>query len=490
MFKRPTKKQLLIRRIFFSVVATVSVLIILTVTILFMLGFRLDSGNGRLEQGALLQFDSTPNNADVWIDDKRTGVRTANKQTVAAGVHSVRFTKDKYEDWSRTLDFAAGTLTWLDYARFVPKERTPEAIARYQALVGVKASPDMKFILLQEAPDQPVFQLADLRSAEVKLSSLTLPAALYSDPTTPGVAHSFTLDEWNNGGRYILVKHEFKGQLEWLMLDTENIAESINITRLLSVGFKDLHFAGTNGRTLFGLADDSNVRKLDLSSATISRALVSNVESFDLFETNTISYVGLNPSDTSKRVAGVYRDGDDAPHVLRQVDSPDTVLKIAVGNYFNDNFVAIAEGAKVSILKGNYQVSGNDDMTNLKRFGEMNLSGPVTQLSFSPKSDYILAESGTSFMSYELEHMRSASGTLDASPAAASTPLRWLDVAHIWNQQNGMLVMRDFDNSNIFSISSVAGNFDATISQNGRFFYSVGKSNDSFTLQRVKMILE
>jgi len=489
MFKRPTKKQLLIRRIFFSTVATFSVLVILTVTILFLQGFRLDSGN-RLLQGALLQFDSTPNNANVLIDGKDTGIRTAGKQTVVAGVHTVRFSKDRYENWTRTIDFPAGTLTWLDYARMVPKERTPETVANFKTVVAAKASPDYKFILLQEAAEQPVFQLADLRSSDVKLSSLTLPASLYTDPTTEGVTHSFTLDDWNVGGRYILVKHQYKDQLEWLMVDTENVAQSINITRLLSVNFKDLHFAGTNGRALFGLANDNNIRKLDLSSATISRALVSDVESFDLFDNDTISYVGISPSDSTKRVAGVYQDGDDQPHVLRTVDSLNTVLKIAVGNYFNDNYVAIAQDSVVTILKGSYQVSGNNDMSELKQIAIMQLAGPATQLSLSPKSEYILAEAGTSFMTYEIEHSRSTSGGLDPSPSAAATPLRWLDVAHVWNQQNGSLVMRDFDNANIYSINTVAGTFDATISQNGRFFYSVGKSDEGFTLQRVKMILD
>jgi len=489
MFKRPTKKQLLIRRIFFSTVATLAVLIILTVTILSLQGFRLDSGN-RLSQGALLQFDSTPNAANVYIDGKNTNVRTAGKQTVVAGVHAVKFTKDRYEDWNRSIDFAAGTLTWLDYARMVPKERAPQTVANFQSVIAAKASPDNKFILLQEAADQPSFQLADLRSTDVKLSNLTLPGTVYTDSATDGVAHSFTLDEWNASGRYILVKHEYKEQLEWLMVDTENVAQSVNITRLLSVGFKDLHFASSNGRTLYGLADDNNVRKLDLSSATISRALVSNVDNFDLFDNDTVSYVGIDPADSTKRVAGVYQDGDDEPHVLRRVDSLDTVLKIAIGNYFNDNYVAIAEGSVVTILKGSYQISGNDDMSNLKQIAIMELPSAVTQLSLSPKSDYILAESGITFMTYEIEHTRSSKGTLDASANAASTPLRWLDVAHVWNIQNGALVMRDFDNANSYSINTVAGDFDATISQNGRFFYSIGKSDDGFTLQRVKMILD
>ncbi len=490
MFKRPTKKQLLIRRIIFSVIATLSVLIILTATILFMLGYRLDGGNGRLEQGALLQFDSTPDASDVWIDGKNTGIRTAGKQTVVAGEHTILFAKDKYEDWTRTLDLTAGTLTWLDYARMVPKERTPETIAHYQTVVAAKASPDMKFFVLQQAADQPVFQLADLRAAEVKFSTLTLPASLYSDATTAGVTHAFAIDEWNMGGRYMLVRHDSKSTVEWLMVDTENVTNSINITRLLSVNFKDVHFSGTSGRTLFGLADDGNIRKLDLTSATISRALVSNAENFEVYDTNTISYVGIKPTDATKRVAGVFRDGDEVPHVLRQVDSLDTVLKIAVGRYFTDDYVAIAEGKDVTILKGSYPTSSNDDIDSLKKFATMKLTNPITSLSFSPKSDYVLAEAGKEFMTYELEHFRSAMGVVNASPEASSSSLRWLDISHLWNQENGQLVMRDFDNSNVYSISAVSGNFDTTLSQNGRFFYSIGSSDKGLTLQRVKMILD
>jgi hypothetical protein len=489
MFKRLTKRQLLIRRIIFSTIATLSVLVILTVTILFLQGFRLDSGN-RLSQGALLQFDSTPDAANIYIDDKDTGVRTAGKQTVVAGTHAVRFTKDKYEDWNRTVDFAAGTLTWLDYARMVPKDRPTQTVASFETAVGAKASPDNKYMMVQEVASEPVFQLADLRATDVKVAPLTLPASLYSEATTAGVAHTFTLDQWNDAGRFILIKHAYADQTEWLMVDTENVDQSINISKLLSVGFKDMRFAGSNGRTLFALSDDNNIRKLDLSSATISRALVSNVESFDLFNTDTISYIGIDPADASKRVAGIYQDGDDEPHVLRTVASLDTVLKIAVGTYFNDNYVAIGEGSKVTILKGSYQISGNDTLTDLKQFATMDLPGAITSLSLSPKSDYILAEAGTSFATYEIEHTRSASGKLDSNATAQATSLRWLDISHMWNIQNGTLVMRDFDNANSYAINAVAGNYDALISQNGRFFYSIGSSDTGFTLQRVKMILD
>ena len=143
MFKKPTKKQFIIRRVILSIIATLSVIIIATAAVLFMLGYRLDSGNGRLEQGALLQLDSKPNGADIYVDGRAIGSRTAAKHTVVAGVHTVKMTKNGYQDWSRTLDLAAGTLTWLDYSRLVPKERPVETVTTYQTLTSMKLSPEI-----------------------------------------------------------------------------------------------------------------------------------------------------------------------------------------------------------------------------------------------------------------------------------------------------------------------------------------------------------
>jgi hypothetical protein len=50
--------------------------------------------------------------------------------------------------------------------------------------------------------------------------------------------------------------------------------------------------------------------------------------------------------------------------------------------------------------------------------------------------------------------------------------------------------MRDFDNSNVYSINAITGDFDVTVSQNGRFIYSIGTADQGFSLQRVKMILD
>lgn len=489
MFKKPQKRAFLIRRILLSVLATVSVLIIVTASILFMLGYRLDSGNGRLEQGALMQFDSQPGGANVWIDGGMLGGQTATKQTVVAGVHSVKMTKTGYEDWNRTLSIEAGTLTWLDYARLVPTNRSVQPVQSYTSLAALTYSPDRKWALALPNASLGTFQLIDLRSEAIKTADLVLPATLYS--TEPDTASTFTLYRWNTGGRYIIVKHTYgDNKTEWLMVDTQEVAKSSNITRMLGVDLSDLQFTGSSGTSLYGLANDGVIRKIDLSAGTISRPLVSHVQSFSLLEdTSTLSYVGMDPADTTKKVAGIYKDGENGPTILRTAQDPSRSLHIDVGRYFSDTFVAIAEGQDVEILTGPLPSDGASE-NNLKPYGRMQLKAPVSALSFSPNADYVLAQSGADFKSYELEHKRTNSGAITPAEGQSATTLRWLDGAHVWNDDTSFLTMRDFDGANSFAIMPVARGFDASLSTNGRFMYSVGKTDTGYQLQRVRMILE
>ncbi|MFZ3016229.1 MAG: PEGA domain-containing protein [Candidatus Microsaccharimonas sp.] len=490
MYRRPSKKQLLLQRIIVSVISVLAVLVIVTGTILFILGFRLDSEKGRLEQGALLQFESVPAGADIAIDSKPTGVRTAGKQSVLAGAHSFVVSKNGYESWAKSLTVKAGTLTWLDYIRLVPKDLKPETVATYSTIVGEKASPDLKTLIIQEKTDTPTFQLVDLRSQDIKSTAIALPAAAYSEATTAGVTHSFMLDHWDLGGRYMLLKHAYNDTSEWIVFDTQNPDASVNISRLLSISVSQLEFAGTNGSLLYGLLSDGTVRKLDVSAATISRPLISNVKTFDLSETNRISYVGIDPNNAAQQVAGVYRDGDAAPHVLRTVSSLETPLFIDMVIYRNDDYVVIAEGLKVTVLKGTYPTSSNDDVSSLKVQHELTVNGAVSQLSFSEDGDYLVVQSGLSFVGYELEHERATTGSITAIADQPVPQLHWLDNAYLWTDYGGTLVIREFDGTNSHTINSVAQGLDVTLSQNGRYLYSMVKSGDSYYLQRVKMILD
>lgn len=491
MYRRPSKNQLLLQRVIVSAISVLAVLVIATGTLLFILGYRLDSDKGRLEQGALLQFDSVPAAADIAIDSEPTGLRTAAKRSVIAGAHSFVVTKNGYEPWAKSLTLKAGTLTWLDYIRLVPKDIKPEIVASYTTIVGEKASPDLKKLIIQEKSDIPAFQLVDLTAQDIRTTALLLPSTLYSDATTEGIKHTFSLNHWDNGGRFILVNHDYSDKTEWIVMDTQNIQNSVNLTRLLSISVTNLEFAGTSGNLIYGLLNDGTVRKLDLSAATISRALMSNVKDFELFETNILTYTGTDPENSNRQVAGVYRDGDNTPHILRRVDSLDIPIRIDATRYYSDNYVAISEGLKVTVLQGNYPTSSSEDVSSMRVHDEFSAQANVELLTFSEDGDYLVAQSGLNLIGYEVEHRRATKALIPALEDTSRPPtLRWLDEAYLWMDNGGSLVIREFDGTNSHAITQVAEGLDVTLSPNGRYLYSMVKSDETYHLQRVKMILD
>jgi len=87
MYKKSSKKRERIRLIFVYSMMTGLVILLASFVILFMLGFRFDRDNGRIEQGALLQFDSTPSGALVNIDNQILSSSTPTKLTALPGLH-------------------------------------------------------------------------------------------------------------------------------------------------------------------------------------------------------------------------------------------------------------------------------------------------------------------------------------------------------------------------------------------------------------------
>lgn len=488
MFRKPSKKQLFIRRGIIYAIMTLAVIVIVSITVLLTLGYRINSESGVLEQGALIQFDSRPNGGQIHIDGQRTSAQTAAKRSVLAGAHSFMVTRDGYNSWSKDLTLEAGTLTWLDYIRLVPENLQAQQVLNYETVYGEKASPDNRFILLQQKAEVPTFQLLDLRNREVRSTDISLPQEVISEATAEGVSHRFTMDTWDDSGRYMIVTHEFNDQREWIVVDTQDVATSVNVTRLFSIGLSDLQFAGTSGSIFFGLSDGI-IRKLDLSGSTISRGLVSRVESFSMYDTNILTYVGIDAEDQQQRVAGLYRDGDDAPHIIRSAPL-DVTLAIDTARYSGTDYIAVSEGANVSILEGRYPTSSQSEVgTTMRVQRELTAVAAPSQLTFSGSGKYLLVQTGKTFSSYEIEYDRLTAATVEANETN-SRALRWLDDAHLWVVYDGQVSMRDFDGTNAHNLMTVEPGFDVTLSPNGRYIYGVARVENGYALQRVQMILE
>jgi hypothetical protein len=485
MYRKPSKKKELIKRVSIYSLMTVLVVIIVAALIFIILGYRI-SKSGQIEQDALVQFASTPSGASVAIDGKPIGSNTSTKSTISAGTHTFTMTLANYQPWTKTQKVEAGVLTWLNYALLVPKSLPVTGVESYPTVFASLASPNGRLMLIQQKNIDPTFQIDDLTSDTVKSTTITIPATAYTADTTVGDTNTFAAVEWDPGGRYLLVQHTYGATVEWIVVDTQNVSSAQNLTTLYALSLSSVHFAGTSGTALYALTS-GDIRKIDLSGGTISRSLASNVTSFSVYNTNVVTYIGTGATGTNQRVVGEFRDGDASPSILRTTTSdPSVPLLVATTHYFNDDYVAIAEGDKVDILSGNYP-SGPKDTTSLKSFASYVLTSPAQSLGFSPSGDYAFTQSGNYFTSYSLEYNTYAQTTV-AAPAQLET-LHWLTDNDLWSDQAGTLTLREVDGANIHAINTLVEGQDATLTSNGRYLYSIGTTKTGFQLQRVRMIL-
>jgi hypothetical protein len=475
-----SKRQQKALRFFTYGVMTIAVVVISLICILFVLGYRFDQSNGRIEQQALLQLRSFPSNATLVLDGKQLPFRTPGKRTVAAGQHSVVMELDGYRKWSKQATLRSGSLLWLNYARLIPSSITTDEIRELGKLTDVAASPDRHWLALSTVVSgKPQLTIGDISNEEEpKFSTLEIPNAIMRlKNAKPGM---LALDEWDLGGRYLLARHTVAGKTDFLQIDRTDPTETRNITRQLKISITKAHFVGTNGTTLFVLSS-GDIRKIDLAAGTISRPLVSGVKDFTLYKSDTIAFSAI---EGKNQVAGVYKDGDKEPTIVRTYKGLTPEIKVSVSNYFSDDYQAIAHGKSVEVIKNPTKFAA----LTAPSFKKFTAGSDAQWCNFSSNGRFVLVQNSNTFTSYDLEEDVVAKATV----GAVATPhrLQWIDDYMLASDAGGTLRFSEFDGMNQQIITDVAPGFELTLSENGEQLFTIGKNaQGAFMLQRSRMVL-
>lgn len=489
MYRQPSKRTQLWKLVTVYSFMSIAVVALVSVLVFFMLGYQFNRTDGKIEQGGLVQFDTKPSGADVTIDGKILGTRTASRKTMNTGQHFISMQRPGYKTWQKSVDVVAGSVLWLTYARLVPNDLKPANVASFPVISSTASSPDNKWMAIKEDPTTPVIRLANLSQDQVEVTNLELPAGTYTAPG-PDKTQSFSLETWNPSSRFILVKHTYDdAKIEWIVVDSQNIAATKNVTTALGVQATKLVFSGNNTSILYALADNS-VRKIDLGATTLSGPLVSNVAEFTLYDNSTIVYTTLIDPTTKMRSVGYFDEGATKSRTIRSYsDNGDASLHIAVGKYFDDYFVAVAYDQSIEVMKGDLPRSDTTTPSALTAVGTMSVPGGTRDLAIMTSGRFIVAQTANAYIVNDLELKKTTTTTLKGD-ASGDRPLRWLDGYTIWSDRSSVLRTYEFDGANQNEIMPVAPGFSVTYSPNSKYLYGVVQSSDGkFHLERVQMIL-
>lgn len=489
MYKRPSKRAETVRLVLLYTFMTTIILVLVTVLVLVVANYRFNKATGTLEQSSLLQLASTPSNAEVSVDGVSIGQRTSTKYSIDPGEHMIEIKKDQYIPWSKRISVASGSLVWLNYIRLVPHDRPVQTINTYQTLTGSLASPDQKNIMLHFEKQSPDLRLVDISGKDPKGQTLTLPESLYLDASLSDQEkqaarfnQSFELERWDDSGRYLLVKYTRESQVSYLVVDTQDITKSANISREFSIALSNVRFLGRSGNTLYVISEN-RLRKLDISGGTISRSLVDGIESFELYEDGDIAYTTTRDGRNRQSV-GVYRDGDASANILQTTDQSSSLL-ISLTSYYDTRYAVIAEGKELSLYKGHY----DKGMSGLEKVMSQTMPETITHVDFNQPGSYVLAQAGKTIMSYSIDYDTRTDWQLEGVPYES---LQWADSMHVLYVKDGQLVIREVDGANASPLMTSDGNYihAATLSKNGTYMYGISYESNRYQLQRIRMILE
>lgn len=486
MSKKKQNNPMLKKLIAVYFIMTMAVIGIVCMIVLIVMGFGFDPSKGQIEQYSFLHFGSSPSGATISVNEEALSSKTPSKKATSAGKYDVVLSKNGYEDWQKTVETKAGVISWLNYALLVPKNRKVESVLTYDSIHNSLASPKKQNIIVQEKIDVPSFDLVDISSDDIKMAKITIPLDTYSESSTEKISHKFEMIKWNPDDRYVLIRHYFNDKDEWLVLDIQNVSDTKNITKTLNLSIKSIDFSDSSGRKFYAL-ESNDIRKLDLLAGTISKPLVSDVDSFQVSDDGIISFVGVPNKEKDTQVAGIYIDNNEKSYNLRTTKvSAD--LHISTAHYFKEDYVAISEGDKVDVWGGSYPNVNSKDASSLNIIKSYDLKSPVKHLAFSPSGEYVFSRSDDdSILNYDLEYGNLYEFKIDK--INQDSKVKWLDNNYLWSDSGSSLTMREFDGGNVHEINKSLTGQDVVLTDKKNYLYSFNKVNDKFQLQRVRMIL-
>lgn len=429
--------------------ALMGILIAIATTILVFqsYGFDVDRKTGEVIQNGLVFIDSAPDKATIYLNDQVQNDQTNSRLTRPEGHYSLLIRKDGYRDWRRSFELKGGDILRFTYPLLLPVNLEQQEIFNYPAAPGFASeSPDRRWLLVSKGASINEYLEYDLKDVAIATEKpierpVTFPADLFAKSEG---AHSIELVEWSNDNKNVLVKHNYKDGHEFILLNREDPALSLNINKHLnltptSLTLRDKKF----DQWYLYMKDGGLLQTADTTKTVIP--ILNGVGTYKSHDTDTIIYSQPVVNSATQRI--FLKQGKDV-NLLLEVSTGVSMLDIA--RYDGSWFVAVGSDTdkKTFVYR--------DPQTTLKR-GDGRRPAPVavlrsggaalTQVSFSTNTRFILAQSGQHLEVYDAEENETlrydVPGTFDPS-----NKLVWMDGHRLLAHRDGKLLMFDFDGSN------------------------------------------
>lgn len=454
----------------FIMVMTVIIMVIILAFVVS--GYWLNS-DFKVERQGMLQVSSIPTGASLSIDGESSWIqRTNTSKILSSGEHTVVVSKDGYDSWAKTVNVSEGLLYRLQYPRLFLQNRTAETVldAKDFNLATVSPARD-KMLLIDNTTEWQVVNLKDDKLSPKKIDiAKVFSGVSLAEGATTGLFLDEILDmNWDSDGNHILFKVNHEDTIEWILLDIENVKNSVNLSREFAAIFSAVEILDNSAANLIAI-QDGNLRKINVSSRAISSVLVGNVQSFDHFEDeivfsalNTTSNIALSsasgrsensdPNSVQPYIIGILNLNNKEITGLTTTASS---VKVAFSKFYDEKYITVLEDAKLSLYK----------KTNFELVKEFDLSFVPQHVKVGNDGEFIEFYTGAQFATFDFESLSVREWSLE------NENFGYLDNNMLYTVDGGELIVYDFDGLNRRVLAkNVSSQFPVIIASDKWLYY-------------------
>ena len=421
------------------------------VIVLAASGYDIDRSTGQVIQNGILLVETEPRGANVTINGQMESAKTPARYPIPQGRYTVMVDKEGYRSWQSTVEIFGSRVNWIYYPRLVPELINTRPVSSLQNLNFIEHSQQRDSILINPTTNLRSFTLFDLGANQVAGAPFVLPEALYAVNEDDVIEGRVNFDAWSPDGRYVILQHVHSGQVDYIVVDLDDLASSYNLDEALGIEFDSVVFTHDNR---LALLQEGLLFTTGVTSPVVAAPVETNVRD-----------IILSSNDT-------WVETDDGLQInLARLSEPENVL-LSSSDLSTDYAVSVWEGdltliqsnsANVRIYKDfSTDPSADNVVSKILSIEENFLVQP------SPDGRFVLAAGSSDSLIYDQETLE----TYEVAYGVGSA-IQWLDGYRLAYSLGGQLYISDFNGSNEYQIASYDAGYPAVVDEDFTAIYSV-----------------
>jgi hypothetical protein len=477
---QPSKKQRrVVLRAIVYIFMMMSIIGVVTVLVFVMLGYRFNRATSTIQQGGLVQFGSRPSGANITVGKAKLANPTSTKITLDPQSYRVKMERSGYLPWLKDVEVNAGRVLWLNYAQLVPKNIQTSALTSFSTISQVKSSPNGKYFAVIENASKPTITFVDISGDTPKQTQLSLPQS-----KLPAGTASYAIDSWSDDSQRLLITATVKKQTGWLLTKIDDAKQTVDLSSTYDSDLRSVQFDPRSSQRLATITSKGILRLIDTSNQSVSPILATNVQSLNYYGNDALLFV--RTESASEKSVNYLTFNTTKTRELKRVQTDKPVLA-AADAYFSQPYLAISTGPLLEVYQlNNLPPSDAEDAISMSLLSSVALPSQPSNLSLRTSGRFVIAQYPNGIATYDIELAKSTLTSLKDTP---STELRWLDRYHFYVTNTQFLNVMEFDGANQHKIVNLTTDFDALQSNDGKYIYSITKTDKGYSLQRSRMIL-